>query len=171
MASLEADKQFIQFMSIADSSRRVYNHGQNCYLSLCNQLRIPPYPLIERNLTLFTTFLARSTGFSTIRTYLAAVRFRNIELGFSTNFEHMHQLNMILRGIKRLKGASCRPKRLPITPEIMRILKPVSDPALTNCKINPCYGPPSPQHSLGFSDHQNFVVSANIHSIVIRPYY
>lgn len=110
-------------MSIADSSRRVYNHGQNCYLSLCNQLRIPPYPLIERNLTLFTTFLARSTGFSTIRTYLAAVRFRNIELGFSTNFEHMHQLNMILRGIKRLKGASCRPKRLPITPEIMRILK------------------------------------------------
>ena len=67
--------------------------------------------------------LARFLGYASIRTYLAAIRFHNIELGFSTNFDHMQQLKMLMRGIKRVKGKSYRPKRNPITPDVMKVLK------------------------------------------------
>ena len=77
----------------------------------------------ERALCLFATSLARFLGSASIRTYLAAVRFHNIELGFSTNFDHMRPLKMLMRGIKRVKGMSCRPKRHPISPEVMKVLK------------------------------------------------
>ena len=110
-------------MSIANSSRRVYAQGQSSFSSFCSGLQIRPYPLSQHNLCLFTTYLARTLSYSTIRTYLAAVRFRNIELGFYSNFEPMQNLQMLLRGIKRVKGISLRPSRLPITLNIMKILK------------------------------------------------
>ncbi len=123
MASLNNDLCFFQFMSIASGSRKTYQHGWNCYISFCNQVGYPAFPVKERTLCLFVTSLARSLGYASIRTYLAAVRFRNIELGFSINFDHMQQLNMLMRGIKRVNGKSVRPKRSPITPDVMRVLK------------------------------------------------
>ncbi len=110
-------------MSIANSSRRTYEQGQSSFNSFCFNLRICPYPLTQHNLCLFTTYLARTLSYSTIRTYLAAVRFRNIELGFYSNFEPMQNLQMLLRGIKRVKGISSKPNRLPVTLNIMKILK------------------------------------------------
>ena len=110
-------------MSIATGSRKTYQQGWNCYRSFCTQMGHPAFPVTERTLCLFVTSLARFLGYASIRTYLAAVRFHNIELGFSTNFDHMQQLNMLMRGIRRVKGKSCRPKRNPITPEVMKVLK------------------------------------------------
>ena len=123
MASLNNDLRFFQFMSIATSSRKTYEQGWNCYLSFCTQIGHPAFPVTERTLCLFVTSLAKFLGYASIRTYLAAVRFHNIELGFSINFDHLQQLHMLMRGIKRVKGKSVRPKRNPITPELMKVLK------------------------------------------------
>ena len=79
--------------------------------------------MTQHNLCLFTTYLAWTLSYSTICTYLAAVRFRNIELGFYSNFEPMQNLQMLLRGIKHVKGVSSRPSRLRITLNIIKILK------------------------------------------------
>ena len=69
------------------------------------------------------TFLARSLSFSSIKTYLAAVRYRDIELGFSLDFEKLNLLHLLLRGVKRSKGELVRPQRLPITLPLMKSLK------------------------------------------------
>ena len=82
-----------------------------------------PYPLQELTLRLFASHLARTVSYATIQTYLAAVRHRHIELGFPPCFAQMHLLRLLLRGIKRVKGSSCRPKRIPITLDRMKQLK------------------------------------------------
>ena len=110
-------------MSIANSSRHTYNHGQSCFAFFCSNHNIKPYPLSQCTLCLFAAFLARSLSYPTIRTYLAALRLKNIELGYYTDFTPMQTLHMILRGIRRVKSTSTRPSRLPITMHIKKILK------------------------------------------------
>ena len=123
MAILAQDLNFLQFMSISRASRRTYDQGRSSYLAFCRQFRLIPFPASEDSLNLFITYLARSLSFATIRTYLAAVRYWNIREGFSADFSGMVQLHMTLQGIKRLKGASSRPNRLPITIDILKTLK------------------------------------------------
>ena len=110
-------------MSIANSSRHTYNHGQYCFASFCSNHNIKPYPLSQHTLCFFAAFLARSLSYATIRTYLAALHLKNIELGYYTDFTPMQNLHMLLRGIRRVKSTSTRPSRLPITMHIMKILK------------------------------------------------
>ena len=123
MAVLAQDLDFLQFMSISGASRRTYDQGRSSYLAFCNQFRLIPFPASETSLNLFITYLARNLSFATIRTYLAAVRYWNIREGFSADFGVMVNLHMTLKGIKRLKGAASRPNRLPITIDILKILK------------------------------------------------
>lgn len=56
-------------------------------------------------------------------TYLAAVRALHIRLGWSSPLDNTPRLDLILRGIKRLKGAHARPQRLPITARLMQYIK------------------------------------------------
>ena len=110
-------------MAIAPSSQRTYLNGQKSYSDFYGQFNLRLYPLSESNLRLFVTFLARSVGFSTIKTYLAAVRYKNTELRFSSNFDKMPLLHLLVRGVKRSKGVLVRSNRLPITMPIMKSLK------------------------------------------------
>ena len=110
-------------MSISPSSRRTYQQGQRSYTEFCSHFGFPRFPLSEHILRLFTAYLARSLSFATIQTYLAAVRHQHIEYGFQSNFENMHLLRNLLRGVKRLKGSSVRPKRLPITINVLKAIK------------------------------------------------
>ncbi len=51
------------------------------------------------------------------------MRYKNTELGFSSDLQHMPLLHLLLRGVKRSKGELVRPHRLPITLPIMKSLK------------------------------------------------
>ena len=85
-------------------------------------LKLTPYPLDESNLRLFAAFLHRTLSYATICTYLSAIRLRHIELGFRPPPE-MPLLRLLLKGIKRSKGALAKPKRKPITIHLLKELK------------------------------------------------
>ncbi len=110
-------------MSIATSSRRTYQQGQQAFEAFCKNISAQPYPLNEGTLRLFVTFLAHTLSFATVQTYLASLRHRHIELGFSTNFNRMDSLHLLLPGIKRVKGSRVRQQRIPVTPLMLRQLK------------------------------------------------
>ena len=77
-------------------------------------------PALESTLILFCTYLAtktRSVGYSTIKSYLCAIRFHCILARSPLSFSGMDQLYYLLRGIKIQQGAKhTKPKRSPITP-------------------------------------------------------
>lgn len=123
MESLKTDADYLQWMSIASSSRRTYQQGQQAFAAFCNNISTQPYPLNEGTLRLFVTFIAHSLSFATIQTYLASVRHRHIELGFASNFNRMDSLRLLLRGVKRVKGSRVRQPRIPVTPLMLRQLK------------------------------------------------
>ena len=78
------------------------------------------FPLNEEVLCLYATNLAESVSFKTLKLYLSAVKFQNIELGFSK----MTQLQLTLRGTKRTLGAhGSRKPHIPISIVTMRLLK------------------------------------------------
>ena len=122
MEALNQDLLSLQAIALAPSSKKTYLQGQQAYHKFCDDFGLQPYPLSELNLRLFSAFLARSLSLATINTYLSAVRLQNIELGFDPNND-MPLLRLLLRGIKRAKGASARDKRQPITVEILKHIK------------------------------------------------
>jgi hypothetical protein len=113
----------LQHMSLSESSHRTYLQGKSAYLSFCAEHALSPFPALESNLCLFVSYLARNVSYATTRTYIAAVRYWNIKLGFPTKFENMTYLRMTVRGTKRVNGLTKREKKLPITIDIMKQLK------------------------------------------------
>ena len=113
----------LQELSISNASRQTYAQGQQSFITFCTTYQLQPYPLTGATLRLYTTYLARSLSYATIQTYLAAIKHKHIKEGFPPSFHQMHLLRLLLRGIKRSKGLTARPKKLPITANVMRTLK------------------------------------------------
>ena len=111
-----------QAQAIAKKSRKTYDQGQSSYIQFCSEFNLCPYPLEEQTLRLFCTYLARTVSHSTILSYLSSIRLQNIEHGFKP-VDDMPLLKMVLRGIKREKGSRARPKRSPITLNLLKNLK------------------------------------------------
>ena len=110
--------------ALAPSTRRTYNIGINKFYMFCKNFNCMPFPLNEEVLCLFVTNLAESVSFKTLKLYLSAVKFQNMELGFRDSMSKMTQLQLTLRGIKRTLGAhGSRKPRLPISIVTMRLLK------------------------------------------------
>ena len=90
----------------------------------CKDFNFMPFPLNEEVLCLFATNLAESVSFKTLKLYLSAVKFQNMEPGFRDSMSKMTQLQLTLRGIKRTLGAHGSHKPcLPISTVTMRLLK------------------------------------------------
>ena len=90
----------------------------------CKNFNCMPFPLNEEVLCLFVTNLAESVSFKTLKLYLSAVKFQNMELGFRDSMSKMTQLQLTLCGIKRTLGAhGSRKPCLPISIVTMRLLK------------------------------------------------
>ena len=122
MECLRSELDYLQSQAISASSRKTYLHGQTIYFDFCGKFKLTPYPLSEYNLRLFATFLSRSLSYATISTYLSSLRLQHIELGFRPTPE-MPLLRLLLKGIKRHKGAHSHPKRKPITLPLLKALK------------------------------------------------
>ena len=90
----------------------------------CAQANLSPLLATEETLCRFVAHLAREG--LTISGYLSAVRHLLIEAGFTPRArEESPRLRYVLRGVSRSQAAEVRPRRLPITPQILLSLKEV----------------------------------------------
>ena len=77
-------------------------------------------PSTEYILMYFAVFLAKTVNPETIKVYLATVRHMHLVNGYDLPIAKFQRLHYILRGIKRIKGASTR-TRLPITLDHLKL--------------------------------------------------
>ena len=84
-------------------------------------------PASEHLLSLFCASLANEEkSYSTIKSYLAGVRHWHVVCGSGDPLSVAHpQLDLVLRRIKRRQGSPAPDRRLPITQEILRLLRAV----------------------------------------------
>ena len=113
---------------LAHSTRRCYSTAQEKFISFCYQSgRLAssgsPCPADEWTLCLFVTMLAESLRHSSIKVYLSAVRALHIEQGFDDPLRNCLRLQRVMKGVKRTQGATPSVLRLPVTPEILRIVR------------------------------------------------
>ena len=104
--------------SIAESTRRAYSTGQTTYFNFCTKFNLQPLPAPEQQLILFTADLSQRLSYSSIRSYLSAVRFLHIANGHPDPLAKKLKLDLLLRGLRRRKPGS-QDKRLPVTPLIL----------------------------------------------------
>lgn len=118
---------------IATSTHRSYRSGCSRYVNFCDSANLTPFPTSEKNLILFVAQLFKDgLAGSTIKSYLAAVRYSQIALGLGNpHIPSMTQLEYVLKGAQKSARSKSRP-RLPITPSILEKLYSVwaasSDP-------------------------------------------
>lgn len=109
---------------IAPSTAACYRSATNRYYAFCNTYHLPSFPLTEQTLCRFVTFLTLA-GISaqSVRSYLSALRYAQISGGGpDPAYSALSQLHYVLRGVRRTLPTAVRPRRLPITPLILRLL-------------------------------------------------
>lgn len=113
--------------SLAPSTRRTYSSVQQKFAQFCNIIgRSSPLPADERTLCLFTAHLAKSIQSRSIKVYLSAIRSLHIENGFADPIAGCQQLQLLIRGIKRMQGHTTG-QRLPITNQLLMVIRGALD--------------------------------------------
>ena len=107
---------------MAASSRKAYRSGQTSYHQLCRKLNLAYLPASEDSLILFVAELSQQVSYSTIRSYLSAVRQLHISKGYRDPLANTPRLDLVLKGTKHLRPGA-PDTRLPITPLILRRIK------------------------------------------------
>ena len=126
MPYLEGTVEELFAAGLADTTRRTYRTGANRYTVFCSQLDVTAFLVSERSLSLFVAHLAvRERKASTAKSYLAAVRHSQIALGLGDpRVGDMPQLEYVLKGLKRRSASRPCRTRLPVIPDLMRVMKP-----------------------------------------------
>ena len=96
-------------------------------MDFCCKVDLTPFPMTESNLMYFVTFLYNE-GFSagTVKSYLSAARYTQISLEFGDpSVAGMPKLELVIKGLKKRTATGQSHARLPVTPEILRVLKKV----------------------------------------------
>ena len=129
LASLDGAVQFFSEKGVAESTRKTYQSAARRFHNFCVSYNVhAPFPVSERLLTYFATYLAQQ-GLKerSIRTYIAAVRYLQLTLGLpDPRDSSLPHLRLILTGIKRSQaeeGSYAARPRLPITPVILRRIR------------------------------------------------
>ena len=91
------------------------------------------FPLHERNLMLFITYLARFVTAATIRVYLSGIQYESVVRGYQHKISNMNRLFYVFQGIKRQKSSIARQVRLPITPNHIKSLLLFINDSLFSC--------------------------------------
>ena len=107
--------------SIAPSSRRAYQAGFNSLEKFCCQYGVTSIPASPQTIRFFCAEISGKVKFTTIKTYLAGIRFYHIQAGLPDPTSDP-MVYYLCRAIKRLHGTQVR-TRLPITIDILRTLK------------------------------------------------
>ena len=102
--------------------------GERRFLGFCRRFHLPsPFPVSEQTLMAFMALLYQEKlAASTVKNYLAAVRFAQIAMGFGDpHMGEMPRLEYVVKGFKRSAGSAPQGQRLPIMPGILEKLKRV----------------------------------------------
>lgn len=122
---LDGEARALFVRGLSASSWSTYGAGKRRYLSFCARANLDPLPASESTLCRFVAYLA-SEGLKaqSISGYLAAVRHLSIEAGFAPQPRgECPRLAYVLKGVSRSQAAAPKPRRLPVTPQILRLLK------------------------------------------------
>ena len=110
-------------LSIAPSTSRNYTSAVSTYERFCSHLHLMPFPPTENVLIWYVTHTASYSSYANIKVHMAAIKHFSIARGDSVQFRDFNRLYLVIRGIKRSQGTSrSLPKRLPITPSLLRII-------------------------------------------------
>ena len=107
--------------ALAESTHKTYNSGINKFINFCGTFGYIICPAEESTLLNFIAFMGETLAFSTVKTYLSGVRFLHLSLGFDNPFAKFPRTKLALKGLKR-EAAPTR-KRLPVTPQILLLIK------------------------------------------------
>ena len=110
------------------STRKSYSTGQKRFLEFCTKFKLDPIPPSEHTILLFISQLGMDgLSLSTVKSYMSAVRNLLINAGVSSVELYTPRVELVIRGIKRVKAnqGSFQNLRLPITPDILLKLKSV----------------------------------------------
>ena len=111
-------------MAVAPSTARSYSSAQRRYQQFCVRFSLRPLPATEQVLILFVAELAQSVCHATIRSYLSAVRNLHITAGHPDPLAGSIRLELVLRGVRRVKARPGKTK-LPVTPLILHRIREV----------------------------------------------
>ena len=106
-------------VSLAKTTRSAYRSHLNAYLRFCIFFGCSPVPADVDTITCYIAFLARSISASSISGYLNIIRILHLDAGLSNPLENNWEVQMVKRGVCRLKGVPAKQK-LPITIQILR---------------------------------------------------
>ena len=101
-----------------------YSSGQRCFIDFCLQFgMLNPdnssiLPASDITILRFISYLSLSYQPSTIKSYLSAVRYLHVMVDLGNPFVDHPRIQLVLRGMKRLKGNNRRLRRR-ITPELL----------------------------------------------------
>ena len=101
-------------LGVTPNTARSYRTAQSRYLSLCSRFGLLPLSASEQTLILFVAELAQEFAHSSIRSYLSSVWNLHITRGWADPLSGALRLNLLLKGIRRVKAAPPRVK-LPVT--------------------------------------------------------
>ena len=80
-----------------------------------------PVPATTDTISRYAAFLGRSLKFNSVKQYLNIIRIMHLEWGLPNPIQDNYPISSLLRGMRRSLGDHVQPK-LPITPEILRLL-------------------------------------------------
>lgn len=106
----------LQRAALSPATTKVYKAGTNQYSRFCHKYHITPFPTTELTLCYFAAHLSKEVQFPTVRVYLAAVRSKQLDMGWPDPLRGTQQLNRLLQGLSR---DSVTRTRLPISPAIL----------------------------------------------------
>lgn len=104
-------------MALADSTKQAYKSGFQRYRQFCDKYHLKLLPTDEETLCFFVAHLHQDVQYPTIKLYLAAIRFFQVQHGMDDPLKDTPQLSLLLRGAQ--KQAKSR-TRLPISPALLQ---------------------------------------------------
>jgi hypothetical protein len=110
----------------ADSTKRTYRSQLRSFFKFCLDHERIPIPVEQSTLVAYTAFLADRLLPTSIPGYLNVIRLIHLEAGLDNPLSENWELNLIKKGINRLKGQPPKQK-LPITISILRKIHGVLD--------------------------------------------
>ena len=123
ISQLTENAEYYLSVSIAPNARRNYTSAVASYNTFCASHNLVSFPPTEHTLILFATHISTFSSHSNVKLHLCAVKHQSIVQGDHIPFRDYDRLYLLLRGIKRSQGrAYSMPKRLPITPSLLRII-------------------------------------------------
>ncbi len=115
-------------LGLAPATRSNYVGPQRAYLRFAREHGVAqPVPASEDTLCMWVAWLNRSVQYATIRSYLYAVRSMHIELGLADPIERRLRLARVLTGVRRSKGDQRATTRMPITTELIAVIRELTD--------------------------------------------